>query len=283
MDSHLGSTPGTTRPSNGAFLGTDRGLFHEDLDLPWVILEGPWASEDGASTIELCKDRGVSYLVGTQAWCDHDPRTFLVKKFAAVPHAPTGVAPRAGPRRAVPAGIPPSWASRFEVPLRRLHPRRSQRRCSRRSCRTGPEDHPVRPPRRSPSPRCSSRPSPPRRRLRRRPGHRRRHRSGPGGRRSTARSQRGRRCRRPRHWPRPTSGRPKWIRSIRSVRSPTSAAAGSSRQRRLPRRALPPRRASRRRSRSGLPRRRASCGPSAWLLVSCPCSPLRSCGGTTPP
>jgi hypothetical protein len=33
------------------------GLFHEDLDLPWAILEAPWALEGGKTTIELCRDR----------------------------------------------------------------------------------------------------------------------------------------------------------------------------------------------------------------------------------
>jgi hypothetical protein len=44
------------------------GLFNVGLDLPWVVLEGPWALQHGASTIELCRDRGVSFLVDTQAW-----------------------------------------------------------------------------------------------------------------------------------------------------------------------------------------------------------------------
>ena len=34
------------------------GLFNVGLDLPWAILEGPWALQRGASTIELCRDRG---------------------------------------------------------------------------------------------------------------------------------------------------------------------------------------------------------------------------------
>jgi hypothetical protein len=51
------------------------GLFHVDVDLPWAILEGPWAVARGASTIEMCRDRGVSFLVDTQAWRYRDPRT----------------------------------------------------------------------------------------------------------------------------------------------------------------------------------------------------------------
>lgn len=66
------------------------GLFNVGLDLPWAILEGPWALQHGAPTIELCRDRGVSFLVDTQAWRYHDPRTFLVEKFATTPYAPAG-------------------------------------------------------------------------------------------------------------------------------------------------------------------------------------------------
>ena len=40
------------------------GLFNVGLDLPWAILEAPWALQHGASTIELCRDRGVSYALG---------------------------------------------------------------------------------------------------------------------------------------------------------------------------------------------------------------------------
>lgn len=66
------------------------GMFNVGLDLPWAILEGPWALQHGASTIELCRDRGVSFLVDTQAWRYRDPRTFTVKKFTATPYAPPG-------------------------------------------------------------------------------------------------------------------------------------------------------------------------------------------------
>lgn len=64
------------------------GLFHEALNLPWAVLEGPWALQDGAATLELCRDRGVSVLVDTQAWRYHDARTFRVDKFTAPPYAP---------------------------------------------------------------------------------------------------------------------------------------------------------------------------------------------------
>ena len=66
------------------------GLFNVGLDLPWVILEGPWALQHGSSTIEMCRDRGVSFLVDTQAWRYRDSRTFLVDKFKATPYAPAG-------------------------------------------------------------------------------------------------------------------------------------------------------------------------------------------------
>ena len=66
------------------------GLFSAGLDLPWAILEGPWALEHGGATIEFCRDRGVAFVVDTQAWRYRDPRTFLVEKFATTPYAPAG-------------------------------------------------------------------------------------------------------------------------------------------------------------------------------------------------
>jgi len=66
-----------------------QGLFNVGLDLPWAMLEGPWALEHGTSTIELRRDRGISFLVDTQAWRYRDPRTFLGDKFTATPYAPT--------------------------------------------------------------------------------------------------------------------------------------------------------------------------------------------------
>lgn len=64
-------------------------LFSEGLDLPWAVLEGPWALERGTSTLQLCRERHVSLLVDTQAWRYHDARTLLVEKFAATPYAPS--------------------------------------------------------------------------------------------------------------------------------------------------------------------------------------------------
>lgn len=66
------------------------GLFNVGVDLPWAILEAPWALRHGAATVELCRDRGISFLVDTQAWRYRDPRTFLVEKFTATPYAPAG-------------------------------------------------------------------------------------------------------------------------------------------------------------------------------------------------
>lgn len=57
--------------------------------MPWAVLEGPWALQHGAATLELCRDRRVSVLVDTQAWRYRDTRTFLVDKFTAPPYAPT--------------------------------------------------------------------------------------------------------------------------------------------------------------------------------------------------
>lgn len=64
------------------------GLFHEGLELPWAVLEGPWALSSGASTLELCRDRRVAFMVDTQAWRYHDPRTFVPGKFMDTPNAP---------------------------------------------------------------------------------------------------------------------------------------------------------------------------------------------------
>ena len=90
MDSYLGSTPGTTRPVERCLPRDGPGLFNVGLDLPWATLEGPWALQHGAPTIDLCRDRGVSFLADTQAWRYHDPRTFLVEKFTTTPYAPAG-------------------------------------------------------------------------------------------------------------------------------------------------------------------------------------------------
>jgi hypothetical protein len=63
-------------------------LFHEALDLPWVILEGPWSLQRGSATIEFCRNRSVQFLVDAQTWRYRDARTFSVEKFACVPYAP---------------------------------------------------------------------------------------------------------------------------------------------------------------------------------------------------
>jgi len=65
------------------------GLFHEGLDLPWAVLEAPWALIQGTATREFCRDRGVATIVDTQAWRYRDSRTFAVEKFAAAPYAPS--------------------------------------------------------------------------------------------------------------------------------------------------------------------------------------------------
>ena len=65
-------------------------LFQEDVELPWVIHEGPWATVQGKATIELCRFRGTKFMVDTQAWRYRDARTFSMKKFIEVPHAPAG-------------------------------------------------------------------------------------------------------------------------------------------------------------------------------------------------
>jgi hypothetical protein len=79
------------------------GLFNVGLDVPWAIFEGPWALQHGTSTIELCRDRGISFLVDTQAWRYRDPRTFLVEKFTTTPYAPAG--PLAGNDRSALVGF----------------------------------------------------------------------------------------------------------------------------------------------------------------------------------
>ena len=41
----------------------------------------------------MCKERGVAFLVDTQAWRYWDQRTFVTEKFTAVPYAPPGPLP----------------------------------------------------------------------------------------------------------------------------------------------------------------------------------------------
>lgn len=64
------------------------GLLHQALDLPWAIVEAPWAVAGGGHTLQLLHDRSVSFLVDTQAWRYRDARTFTVGKFASTPYAP---------------------------------------------------------------------------------------------------------------------------------------------------------------------------------------------------
>ncbi len=64
-------------------------LFQEDVELPWAILEGPWASTHGKATIELCRQRGTRFMVDTQAWRYRDGRTFSMRKYVDVPYAPS--------------------------------------------------------------------------------------------------------------------------------------------------------------------------------------------------
>ena len=91
MNSYLGPLPGTTRPSNRTLpAARPPGAVQRRSRPAWAILEGPWALQHGASTIELCRDRGVSFLVDTQPWRYHDHRTFLVEKFTTTPYAPDG-------------------------------------------------------------------------------------------------------------------------------------------------------------------------------------------------
>lgn len=120
------------------------GMFHEGLDLPWVIVEGPWAVDRGTSTLELCRARGWSYLVDTQAWRYHDPRTFEVEKFATTPSAPRSPS-------AVPTPEPFDTSSRLTSPSR---PPSAQRRSCCPDRPTQPrrrrERHHARPPRRRP-------------------------------------------------------------------------------------------------------------------------------------
>jgi len=56
------------------------GLFSVGLDLRWASLEVPGRSSTAPRPL-MCRDQGVSFLVDTQAWRYHDPRTFLVEKF----------------------------------------------------------------------------------------------------------------------------------------------------------------------------------------------------------
>ncbi len=64
------------------------GLFHGGLDLPWAILEGPWALQR-PPLLDQCTDLGLRYLADLQTWRYREPSTFDSTKYTGQPYAPT--------------------------------------------------------------------------------------------------------------------------------------------------------------------------------------------------
>lgn len=61
----------------------------EPSDLPWVIVDGAWATPDTPLLSHL-RSVGVRLLVDTQSWRFGDERTWEVRKYAALDHRPEG-------------------------------------------------------------------------------------------------------------------------------------------------------------------------------------------------
>lgn len=60
----------------------------EPSDVPWVIVDGAWATPDTPLLSHL-RALGVNILVDTQGWRFGDERTQEVRKYARLPHRPT--------------------------------------------------------------------------------------------------------------------------------------------------------------------------------------------------
>lgn len=71
-------------------LASSQTLFGGNLELPWLLAEGPWAS-DAPPLLEHRHELGFRLLVDTQAWRYCHAETFAVEKFRTAPWAPAGV------------------------------------------------------------------------------------------------------------------------------------------------------------------------------------------------
>lgn len=76
----------------GNYRAVDRSLEPPTLDgsnleLPWAIVEAPWAAKKPA-LLEHLREYGTQVLIDTQAWRYREAETFSVAKFRAMPTAP---------------------------------------------------------------------------------------------------------------------------------------------------------------------------------------------------
>lgn len=78
----------------GNYRAVDRSLEPPTLDgsnleLPWAIVEAPWAAKTPPLLAHL-REYGTQVLVDTQAWRYREAETFSVEKFRSMPTAPEG-------------------------------------------------------------------------------------------------------------------------------------------------------------------------------------------------
>lgn len=59
----------------------------QDVELPWVLVEGAWAVEDPPLLRQL-GERGTKLLLDTEGWRYREPETFKSTKFSEAPYAP---------------------------------------------------------------------------------------------------------------------------------------------------------------------------------------------------
>lgn len=69
-------------------LAASQTLFGGDLDVPWLLAEGPWASDE-PPLLGHRSELGFRVLVDTQAWRYRHTETFSVEKFRTAPWAPS--------------------------------------------------------------------------------------------------------------------------------------------------------------------------------------------------
>jgi hypothetical protein len=71
-------------------VASSQTLFGGNLELPWLLAEGPWAS-DAPPLLDHRREFGFRFLVDTQAWRYCHAETFEVEKFRTAPWAPDRV------------------------------------------------------------------------------------------------------------------------------------------------------------------------------------------------
>lgn len=66
------------------------GLFgDEPSEIPWVIVDGAWATPD-TPLLTYLRNLGVRILVDSQTWRFADERTWEINKYASLDHCPSG-------------------------------------------------------------------------------------------------------------------------------------------------------------------------------------------------